>query len=75
MGVTYCVGPLAACLADKFGLREMVIGGAVIAATSLILSGAAVSGIVSLYASAGVFTGNCNYGPSFLEKGHFAFLH
>ena len=57
MGATYCVGPIAANLADRFGCRETAISGSVIAATSIIISGIA-PGVGTLYVTAGFFTGS-----------------
>ena len=57
MGATYCVGPIAANLADRFGCRATAISGSVIAATSIIISGIA-PGVETLYVTAGFFTGS-----------------
>ena len=56
MGATYCVGPIAADLADRFGCRETAVSGSIIAATSIIISGIAPS-VGTLYVTAGFFTG------------------
>ena len=57
MGVTFFVGPIVADLVKKFGCRKVAISGSIIAATSIIISGAAPN-IATLYISAGFFTGN-----------------
>ena len=57
MGVTVFVGPIVADLVDRFGCRESVVAGSIIAATSIIISGVA-SNIATLYITAGLFTGN-----------------
>ena len=57
MGVTLCVGPLAADLTDAFGCRKMAAAGAVLAAAGIVASGAAAN-IVVLTATAGFLTGN-----------------
>ena len=60
MGVTNIVGPIAAYLVKRFGCREIAIAGSTIAATSIIVSGAAPN-LATLYITAGLFTGNlCN---------------
>ena len=57
MGVTYFVGPVAANLVNRFGCCEIAIAGSIIAATSMIISGAAPN-IATLYITAGFLTGN-----------------
>ena len=56
MGVSLCVGPIAASLVKKFGCRKITIFGSMVAATGLIISGFARN-IATLYASAGFCTG------------------
>ena len=56
MGVTLCVGPVAADLTAVFGCRRMAATGAVLAAAGIIASGAA-SNIVVLTVTAGCLTG------------------
>ena len=57
MGATYAVGPIAADLVNRFGCRLIAISGSIIAATSIIISGVAPN-VVTLYITAGFFTGN-----------------
>ena len=57
MGVSLCVGPIAAGLVKKFGCSRITIVGSVFAATGLIISRFAQN-IVVLYISAGLCTGN-----------------
>ena len=56
LGVTLCVGPLAAKLVNKFGCRKITVLGSVVATAGLVSSGFAPS-IAFLFFSAGICTG------------------
>ena len=57
MGVTFCVGPVAADLIAVFGCRKVAAAGAVLAAAGIATSGMA-SNIVVLTLTAGFLAGN-----------------
>ena len=59
MGVSLCIGPIAANLVKKFGCRIITIVGLVVAATGLITGGLAKN-IVVLYITSGFCTGETN---------------
>ena len=67
MGVTLFVGPVVADLVDKYGCRASAIAGSIIAATNIIISGAAPN-IAILYITAGFFTGNLSNFYSWLQS-------
>ena len=57
MGVSFCIGPIASSLINKFGCRKVTVVGSLVAATGLITSGVAQN-IETLCLTAGFCTGN-----------------
>ena len=55
-GVSYCVGPIASLLINRYGCRVVTIAGSVLAATGLAISATAPN-ISTLYVTVGMCTG------------------